>query len=97
MVSDIPSRTEDQEVSEWNCWVLGFGSENAEDRGVDVILGDAADIDEFLHSILVWNVAFRNVNDKRQKSLSGPLTSRATPLRQTECVLVHIRATHHKP
>lgn len=49
---DVPARTEDQEVGEGSAGCLGFGGKNAEDGGVDVVLGKKAVlvIDEYNHA-----------------------------------------------
>jgi hypothetical protein len=56
---DIPSRTEDQEISKGCSGRLGLGSENAEDRRVDMVFRNRPNIHELLHGILVWHVAIQ--------------------------------------
>ena len=54
---DIPAPGEDEEIGERRAGRLGPRGQNAEDGGIDVVLGDGADVDEFLQSIFVGDVA----------------------------------------
>ena len=54
---NVPTRAEDQEIHQRNVGLLGFGGEDTKDGRVDVVLGDASYVDEFLECILVGNVA----------------------------------------
>lgn len=55
--SNIPSRREDQEIGKRACEVTGLGRQDAEDRGINVINRDGADIDEFGHIIFIRNLS----------------------------------------
>ena len=55
--SDIPSRTENQEISQWDTGLLGFRCQNAEDRRVNMILGDTSNVGKFLQRIFIGDVA----------------------------------------
>jgi hypothetical protein len=50
---DVPSWTEDEEICQGRAGGFGLGGEDAEDGGVDVVLGDATDVHEFLQSVFV--------------------------------------------
>lgn len=56
---DVPPPAENQEVRERCPWRLRLRGEDAEDRGVDVVLLNAADVHELLHCVLVRHVAVR--------------------------------------
>jgi hypothetical protein len=52
MRCDVPAWTEDEEVAKGHSWSLRFGRQDAEYGGVDVVLGNTADVDKFLQGIL---------------------------------------------
>jgi len=53
---NIPTRTEDQKVHQRDIWLFGFGGEDTKNGRVDVVLGDASYVDEFLEGVLVGDV-----------------------------------------
>jgi hypothetical protein len=57
MTCDIPSGTKNQEVGKRNSRLFRFSGQNAKYGWVNVVFGDAADIDEFLHGIFIWHIA----------------------------------------
>lgn len=57
MGCDVPSFLKDQEICKGYTRGLGLGSQHAEDGRIDVVHRDAANVHEFLQSVLVGNVA----------------------------------------
>lgn len=57
---NVPSRAEHKEIGERNLGLFGLGGQDAEDRGIDVVLGDATNMGEFLHGVLVGHIATRD-------------------------------------
>lgn len=55
--SNIPSRAENQEIGKGDSRALRWGGEHAEDRRIDVIFGDTADVGEFFQRVLIRDVA----------------------------------------
>jgi hypothetical protein len=53
---NIPAGREDQDIGERGIKVAGFGSKDAENRWIDVVNGDGADIDEFCQVVFVWDL-----------------------------------------
>ena len=56
MTRNVPSRAEDQKVCERRSRIPGWGCENTEDRGVDVIHGNGSNIDEFGQVVFVRHI-----------------------------------------
>lgn len=55
----VPAGGEDEEIREWSGWVARFGCEDAENRGVDMVHRDRADVDKFGQVILVRHLLDR--------------------------------------
>lgn len=73
---DVPALAEDSEVRERRPGRLRRRGENGEDRGVDVVLVDAADMRELLHSVLVRHVA----SEKLVSRIRGQCETKSTYL-----------------
>lgn len=55
--SNVPTGREDQKVGEGSIKVAGFGSEDTENRRVDVVDGDGSDVDELGQVVFVWDLS----------------------------------------
>lgn len=89
MVADIPTFTEYEEIGQRNASCLGLGSEDAEDRRVDMIFRDASNENKFLHTVLIGHIANRQQNlslDTLKMVERKPHTFHAMRRRQTEYV-----------
>lgn len=60
---NVPATTEDQEIGEGCSRCLRRSGKYAEDRRVNVIPRDTANVDEFLESVFIWDVAVDNVSN----------------------------------
>jgi hypothetical protein len=56
IVGDIPSLCEDQEIKKGCMIMFRLRSQDTEAGRVDVIMGDTADENEFLHRVFVGNI-----------------------------------------
>lgn len=70
LACDVPAWAEDKEVRKWDARLLRFSGENTEDGGVDMVLRNAANVDEFFQGIFVRDIACEDISRLVQQRVS---------------------------